>query len=68
MGEFIALGYNLPIFVLDELAFGFDGFFILGLGLVVVHVVSENTDENRDIDDRKEDPGDYTLVKEEVRH
>lgn len=58
----------MSVLVLDELAFGFDGFFILGLGLVVVHVVSEDTDQDGDVDDGEEHPGDYTLVKEKVRH
>lgn len=68
MCKFIALCYDLPIFVLDELTFGFDGFSILGLGLVAVHIVSENTDEDGNVDNREEDPRYYTLVKEEVRH
>ena len=68
MYEFITLGDELLIFVLDELAFGSDGFFVLGLGLVVSHVVAEDADEEGHVNDGEEDPEDKSLVKEKVRH
>ncbi len=68
MHKFIALGDKLFIFVLYELAFGFDGFFVLSLSLVISHVVAEDTDEKGHVNDGEEHPQDQSLVEEKVRH
>jgi len=54
--ELVAFCHNLPVLVLDELTFGLDGLFILGLRLVVAHVVTEDTDEDGDVNDGEEHP------------
>ena len=68
MDKFITFGNKLFIFVLNKLAFGFDGFFILGLGLIISHVVTKDTDEECDVDDGEKYPEDETFVEEKVRH